>query len=492
MLYLAYHEKDSTRFIIDEWRVRMSDNRNLQNKKQKKKPKKLIYIFVIEIMVLLLLFGTYHIYVYIREMNNRPADQSQQDNVDSGKLNPEELAVKAEQERLLKEMDEMKDLIAQADQLAKGYDYDKAIELLKGYQGSSGGYRVYTSLVNAVDRLEKEKTLLKPFGGSYNSVFEISHLYFRPLIADPAMAFDGDSNSKTYNQYNITVNEFRKILQILYKQGYVLIRMSDIADKTLLEDGSFEYTPGKIYLRDGKKPIIISEDDVTYYTYMQDDGIASRLVLDDEGKPVSEMLLEDGTPIIGAFDIVPIINDFVEEHPDFSYKGAKGLLTLTGYKGIMGYRTDDSDSPTYEADQEAVRKLAEALKADGWDFGCLSWGYNDMKAAELDLLESDTNRWLKEVGSLVGPTEIYVFPYGNDIEGATGSYKGEKYKFLKNSGFNMFLGVYKEPWMHVKKAYIRMTRRPVDGQALLEYPERLKDLFNVREILDPQRPSKDW
>lgn len=471
----------------------MPDNRKLNQKKNRKKSRKLIYVFIFEIVILLLLFGSYHAYVKIREMKDRPSDQSLQDNEGSEKLSPEEQAMKEEQERLLKEMDEISALIGKADQLALGYDYDGAIELLKGFQGSGGGYQAYTSIVNAIDRLEKERSqLLKPFGGSYNSVFEISHLYFRPLIADPARAFDGDSNSKTYNQYNITVNEFRKILQTLYDQGYVLVRMSDIVVKNELNDGSYEYTPNKIYLVEGKKPIILSEDDVTYYPYMQDDGIASRLVLDEEGKPVCEMLQEDGTTVTGAFDIVPIIDEFVAKHPDFSYKGAKGLLNLTGYKGIFGYRTDDPDSPTYEADRETARKLAEALKADGWDFGCLSWGYKDMKAAQLSQLKTDTNRWLEKVGSLVGPTDIYVFPFGNDIESASGTYKGEKYKFLKNSGFNMFLGVYKEPWLHVKKAYVRMTRRPVDGQALLEYPERLKDLFNVRDIIDPQRPGKDW
>ena len=46
--------------------------------------------------------------------------------------------------------------------------------------------------------------------------------------------------------------------------------------------------------------------------------------------------------------------------------------------------------------------------------------------------------------------------------------------------------------MHVKKDYVRMTRRPIDGQALLEFPDRLTDLFDPKDILDPKRPEKDW
>lgn len=468
----------------------------MEKKKQhtgKKKKGVLIAILVIELIILVLIFGTYNIYMYIREGKKIPGLQTDILK-DNSKKSQKELELKKEQERLQKEYEEMKLLVDRANLMARGYAYEEAIQLIKDYKGSAGGYELYTYLVDAVNRLEKEKAALSLFGGEYSSVFEISHLYFNPLIADSKRAFDGDRDARgyNYNMYNITVNEFKAILQTLYDQGYVLISMSDIAAISTKEDGSVKYEPNKIYLRKGKKPIIISENDLSYHKYMQDDGFASRMVLDEEGKVVCELWQADGTVIRGAYDIVPIVNEFVKEHPDFSYKGAKGVLTLTGYDGIFGYRTNDKNSPTYEADREAAMKLAQALREDGWELACHSWGYKDMKAGDLDLLTKDTQRWLEEVGTLVGPTDIYVFPFGNDIESASGTYKSDKYKFLKNSGFNIFLGVYKEPWLHVKTNYVRMTRRPIDGQALLEFPERLADLFTVDKIIDPDRPAKDW
>lgn len=468
----------------------------MDNKKhQKKKRKKglLVGILVIELIILVLIFGTYKIYVYISEGKRIPGLQNDtQSNND--KLSQKELELKEEQERLQKEFEEMKELVNEANLMAKGYAYEEAIQLLKEFTGSAGGYELYTYLVDAVNRLEKEKASLVLFGGEYSSVFEVSHLYFNPLIADPDRAFDGDRDARgyNYNMYNITVNEFKAILQTLYDQGYVLISMADIANVTTKEDGSIKYEPNKIYLRKGKKPIIISENDLSYHKYMQDDGFASKLVLDEEGKVVCELQQADGSVIRGAYDMVPIVNDFIKEHPDFSYKGAKGVLTLTGYDGVFGYRTNDKNSSGYEADKEAAMKVAQALWEDGWELACHSWGYKDMKAGDLDLLTKDTQRWFEEVGSLVGPTDIYVFPFGNDIESASGTYKSDKYKFLKSSGFNVFLGVYKEPWLHVKTNYVRMTRRPIDGQALLEFPERLTDLFAVDKIIDPARPAKDW
>ena len=49
---------------------------------------------------------------------------------------------------------------------------------------------------------------------------------------------------------------------------------------------------------------------------------------------------DDGSISVGDYDMVPLIDRFVEEHPDFSYHGHKGIIALTGYNGILGYRTD--------------------------------------------------------------------------------------------------------------------------------------------------------
>jgi len=461
--------------------------------KKKKKSKKFFIILAIEILTILLLFGAYRLYILWPDKQKEITNDLKEAIGENGtSLSPKELAARAEQEKLRQENKERQNLIAQADKMTLGYDYDGAIELIKGYQGSQGGYKVYTVLSTAVDRLVKEKEALVLYGNSYSSVTEINQLFFHTLIADTSLAFDGDGDTKGYNMYMITISEFEKILQILYDKGYVLVSMSDLTKKVTLEDGTTKYTANDIYLREGQKPFVLSEDDVSYYKYMQGDGFASRLIVGEDGKPTCEMVLSNGTISTGAFDIVPILDAFIEEHPDFSYQGAKGLLNLTGYEGILGYRTNDPDSPTYEADVEAAKKVVQVLKAEGWEIGSHSWGHKNMQVESLGVLKTDTARWLKEVGPLVGPTDIYTFPFGDDIETTSGTYRSDKYQFLKDSGFNVFLGVYKEPWMHVKKDYVRMTRRPIDGQALIEFPERLQDLFNATEVIDPQRPEKDW
>ena len=483
-------------------------------KQNKGKSARMIRIIILEVVVILVLLGSFRIYLNMKEDNkpgtkNSEDQSSEEDSKDSEdkegeapsgdedasdeeELTPEELAAQKEQERLQKELEDRQELVNQADRLALGYNYEEGIKLLKDYQSADGNYQNYPELSDAVSRLEAEKASLKQLGGSYDSVTKINHIFFHSLVADNSKAFDGDYDSRGYNMYMATVSEFEKIIQKMYEDGYVLVNISDLTKKVKADDGSTKYVEGDIYLREGKKPFVISVDDVSYYEYMDQDGFASRIVLDDKGLPTCEMINEDGTVTTGAFDVVPVLDAFVREHPDFSYRGAKGLLALTGYEGILGYRTNDQESPTYEEDVKQVKEVVKALKADGWEIGSHSWGHKNLKEIDLAFLKRDTNRWLAEVAPLIGGSDVLVFPYGVDFETTLGHYSSDKFHFLKDSGFNVFLGVYSKPWMHIKDDYVRMTRRPIDGQALIEFPERLTDLFNPKDILDPDRPERDW
>jgi hypothetical protein len=486
----------------------MSENN--QNNRKRSNPKRIVIIVILEVLIIIALFVAYRWFI-MKKTDNNPSDSKniisqdvdkettgqsnteQKDNNNATEeLSAEEKAALEEQEKLKAELKEREELVAKAERLALGYYYDEAMELIQSYQGSEGSYAAYPLLTEALERLETEKNSLLLYGGSYDSVTKINHIFFHSLIVDTSKAFDGEGEARGYNMYMATVSEFQKILRILYEDGYVLVNISDLTKKVKEEDGSTKYVEGDIYLREGKKPLVISQDDVSYYKYMDGDGFATRIVLDENGKPTCEMLLEDGTVTTGAFDMVPLIDQFVEEHPDFSYRGAKGLIALTGYEGILGYRTNDETSPTYEEDKKAAKEVADAMKAEGWEFGSHSWGHKNMQKISLELLKTDTNRWLKEVKPLIGETDIFIFPFGVDIENTIKGYVSDKYHFLKDSGFNVFLGVDSKPWMQVRKDYIRMTRRPIDGQAMLQFPERLKDLFTIEEVIDPNRPPRDW
>lgn len=488
---------------MDKKQIRQNNQKsdNRQAKNNRKKGRKLTGIIVVEIILIVILIGSYFIYSNFRNRNNdndqltdknnhTPVVDNKDDEED--KLSPQELEAKMEQERIIRENEERESLIVEAEKLTIGYDYDAAIEMIKAYEGTEGGYEVYPVLKSAIDNLNAQKASLKLYGGSYTSPTQFNHVFFHSLIADNSKAFDGDYDTVGYNMYMTTVTEFKNMMESMYNDGYVLVRIHDIATEVKLEDGSTKFIPGEIYLPEGKKPFVLSQDDVNYYDYMDGDGFASRIVIDENGKPTTEMILDDGSTVVGPFDVVSVLNEFIEEHPDFSYKGAKGILALTGYEGAFGYRTDDATSPTYEQDRETVKKVAQALRDDGWELASHTWGHRNMQTHSLSLFKGDADRWEEEVGSLLGSIDIMIFPYGVDFESTMGHYKSEKYQYLKEKGFKFYCGVDSKPWMHIKDEYVRMTRRPLDGQAMLEFPKRLEDLFDLSTIIDPERPGKNW
>ena len=161
---------------------------------------------------------------------------------------------------------------------------------------------------------------------------------------DNSKAFDDDKRRDGYNQVMTTKSEFMKILQSMYDRGFVLVRLHDIAYETTLEDGSVGFKEGDIMLPPGKQPFVMSQDDVCYYEYMKGDGFAKRIIIGEDGRPTCEMEMEDGSISVGSYDLIPLLDDFIDEHPDFSYKGARAVIAFTGYNGILGYRTAPSYS----------------------------------------------------------------------------------------------------------------------------------------------------
>ena len=401
--------------------------------------------------------------------------------------------------------DDVSRLIAQADRLAMGYDYDKAIDLVN----SSGLDVTEARVQEALGRYEAEKAALVPA-----DMNKITHVFFHTLIMDTSKAFDGDKDSGGYNSVMTTKDEFMKMLQAMYDRGYVLVRIHDIAYEETDGNGSKRFVKGKIMLPEGKQPFVMSQDDVCYYPYMDGDGFASRIVIGEDGKPTCEMVMDDGTVSTGSYDLVPLLEDFIQEHPDFSYKGARAIIAFTGYEGILGYRTASSysDSPTYEADREQAAKVAQCLRDNGWELASHSWGHLQLGVARNpeegfaiseERFRTDTDKWEAEVESLIGPTDILLYPYGNDIADWH-AYKDDnpRFQYLESKGFRYFCNVDASTpyWMQMGNNYLRMARRNLDGYRLYEdmtqtdpAKKRLSDLFDAAQIFDPARPTPvEW
>ena len=282
-----------------------------------------------------------------------------------------------------------KTLLKKAQKLAQQYDYTGAISVLQ----NNWKFATSDKMQKAVSEYRKKRDACVEY-----PLENITHVFFHSLIVDTSRAFDGDSDEAGYNQMMTTVSEFKKMIQSMYEKGYVLVSPHDMA--VVNDDGTM--SRGKIMLPEGKIPFVLSEDDVSYYHYMDDDGFATKLVIDDNGDIKCEYKKADGTVVTGDYDVVPILDSFIKQHPDFSYHGRKGILAMTGYNGVLGYRTDGAyktkknlqdnqkaflkANPDFDYDKEVkqAKKVAKAMKKDGWEFSRPSFfmGRRDTAAGE--------------------------------------------------------------------------------------------------------------
>ena len=235
--------------------------------------------------------------------------------------------------------------------LATQYDYDAAIEKLKAIPGAEDDAAIISMLAD-YETARSNLVAVSPY--------DITHIFFHTLVVDPSRGFalygdaGWDNATIGFCEWMTTVYEFNQIMQQMYDRGYVLVSLYDMIEETTDADGNVHVAAKNIYLPQGKTPFVLSLDDLSYYHSYNNRGTASKMIVNEEGKPVCEYYDAEGNYHVGAYDCIPLLDEFLEEHPDFSYKGAKGTVALTGYNGILGYRTDYCyrDRVELTADQE--------------------------------------------------------------------------------------------------------------------------------------------
>ena len=369
------------------------------------------------------------------------------------------------------------DLQSEVSALVRKYKYPQAKEIIADFtqkMPTNGVWNVseYTNKLN--EMCLKYSNLVEYKG-------DIEHIFFHPLIAYKELAFDGDYQEKGLDDYFTTIPEFKEVIRQLYENNYVLIDIHLIYNVN--EDGTVN--KNTLMLPEGKKPIVISIDDLNFYDYMKEHGMAHGFMIQDD-KIVTYSDRPDGTRDISDDNaIVPILEKFVTEYPDFSFGGARGIIASTGYNGTLGFPTDDLESPDYEENFRKAKEIADKLKEMGWLFASHSYGHGWASNQSLEKIKWDNDTWLREVVPIVGETDIYIFPYGEIIKT-----NDPKHQYMVDNGFKMFCGVQsKSAYLRFYDESVLMQRRNIDGISMKS--GNVGNMFDISKILDPDRPVYD-
>lgn len=306
---------------------------------------------------------------------------------------------------------------------------------------------------------------------------EIPHIFTHCLIAYPEIK--ADNGYMLYDSDCITVTEYKRILKQLYDNGYSLISIEDAYYQD--KDGAMHLS-SSVRVPKGRKPFIFSIDDMVYDIDKKGSGMADFLDLDDQNQIVAGTYEEDGS-ISYSYDneCIPILEDFIKEHPEFSSQGARLTLCMTGFTGQFGYRTDHHFKGDAASEKAKAKKIARRLKELGYTFASHSYGHYDLTKLKFTQLEDELRLFKEEVTPIIGDTNIFVYPYGKLIKP-----DDEKYQLLLDYGFRIFCSVSHFFFLrdYDEGHSIYMTRISLDGYSLRNYKSALSPLFDTDSVID--------
>lgn len=449
------------------------------------------------LLVLIVFLGRLGLGLLFKSSKETVPNETNETNMSETRSGPEDT------EPELSEQEQIDAIIAKADFVAAGFDYYRAISILE----SSKYYESSLEMQNKVE----EFILLDAQLVSYDQMDNITHIFFHSLIVDPSRAFDGDYTQGGYNQYMTTVDEFMAILESMYERGFVLVSPYDIAYE-VSNGGTTKFVYGNIRLPEGKTPFVMSQDDLNYYGYMigdvdeefirpakpttDGDGFAYKLVISEDGYPTCLYMDENGNISSGDYDLVPLLEKFIQEHPDFSYHGARAVLGVTGYEGVFGYRTKPAyetelGTEAYQQEVSDAKAVANCLREHGWILASHSYGHPSYGEITAEKVQSDSDKWESTVESIIGDVDIILYPNGSDIAGIEKyDMDNPKFKTLYEAGIRYFYNVDSHyAWNQLGDSYFRGGRRNLDGYRMYYHPDALSDLFDVSEVFDAARPT---
>jgi len=308
----------------------------------------------------------------------------------------------------------------------------------------------------------------------------VFHIFFHALVARPETAFRS-RHREHFLEWYVTAHEYRKILDELYANNYVLIDIHEIYE-VINTENRVRVIYKKPLVPEGKKPLIISIDDLSYYDIVRRNASVHKLIIDNNGNIAAWTDNGTGGEISYDLDAVTYLEEFIRKHPDFSVRSARGIIALTGFEGVLGYATHRINNSGYEEEKQRAIAVANRLKQLGWHFASHSWGHPHLPEITIEQFIADAERWDREVRPVIGHTNLYIYPYGEGVEG-----NEQKHRILRERNFNVFFGVGNYSYRREGRGYIYFSRRNIDGVYFRTYRNRNDRLFNIENVIDPAR-----
>ncbi|NLN51273.1 MAG: hypothetical protein GX145_00465 [Clostridiaceae bacterium] len=328
----------------------------------------------------------------------------------------------------------------------------------------------------------------------------VEHIAIRPLIVDVERAEQGPY--KTFAETGLlTTGEFEKLLSELYERDYVLI-----SGETYMNYPE-EYPQVIVPL--GKKPLVMIFNQYQYSTQYKESGTAEQLFYEAETNQfLSRLVANKPETAVENKDAVSILNNFISEHTDFSFNGAKARISLTVDENVLGYtvseeqtqntiqkteelgletyiladKTDEDKEKYYQLQSNDLQELITALKQHGYTFCNGTRNGSDLSAMSYAELVQNISSWNDLMIPYLGNVSSLAFPGGANVY-----HDVAKLEYLIDSGYCTFYGEGPNVYNFDGIDYLHFDFTSINGSTLSS-----AEHWNLDRFLDVADVMEDW
>lgn len=304
----------------------------------------------------------------------------------------------------------------------------------------------------------------------YKYTKPVPHFFTHQMINNASLAFSSKNPLRYhYDKDCITSKEFFNFLNEMYNNNYVLIDIYSLIG----------YNKGLPYLKEvyvpfGKKPFVFSFDDMSYDS--KGLGLSDKIILDDNGN-LASFTESNENKIEYDKESICVLENFIKQHPDFSFDGARAVICPTGYNGILGYRINKG-AKNRESEIKQIKPLISKLKKLGYRFGCHTYNHINVKNVSNEKLLADLQKYENEIVPIIGKTDIYCFPCGNYVQ------KGYKMNLLKKFGYKIFFCVGMPVNSKEYNESVFFSRKTLDGNSMRNFHNNYAPFFDTYNMYD--------
>ena len=349
----------------------------------------------------------------------------------------------------IKEIEQLMDdyrsfIILKARSLAGNNDFKGAVEFLE-----------------SKSEIFKDKTTINSLISHYSKYFVKDGLFYydktpqilslNKLIAYPEIAFSPQNvNCATLDNLYLTSKEFQNLLDELYLNDYVLINMSDLVE---IQDN--KVFKKDLYVPQNKTPIILIFNNINYSE--NETCFVEKFIIDGKDNIACYNSKQvEKNQISYCSDFIPILENFIDNHQDFSLNNSKAVICFDKNDGILGYNINKTN-PNASQDAVALKKLVSKLKTLGYEFG---YGNFDKSFYSIENFDEEILFIKNNILPIFGMINIYFSPFESNKN-------NDYYNKLEEIGFKIFVD-YNTFGAFIKnnKAFVSSTK--INGKSLRE------------------------